>query len=217
MTDTSSGDAGWTDIVSDNFTANFVFDNATNESKTVYAYVRDEAGNISSVGSASIVFDNQTPILSSVADNGSKGLFGADGYLDNMTLLISAYDNGTPAFDNASGFKDFFIRYEAAYLNTSTYTLTKVSQYLTVNDANIANQTTGWIPFSSLVTGSDNTSRSIAGATYSLDLTSGTLTAGDNASQMDNGTNVSIVVWFRDNASNISGNQTISSFTLDGE
>ena len=65
--------------------------------------------------------------------------------------------------------------------------------------------------------GNDNTTRWITGATYSLDLTSGTLTAGDNASRMDNGTKVGIVAWFRDNANNVSGNYTISSFTLDAE
>jgi hypothetical protein len=216
----NSGDGGWKALgsPSDNFTGNFVFDNGTNESKTLYVHIVDTAGQLSTVASQSIVFDNQTPTLSSVADNGSKGFFGADGYLDNMTLVISANDNASPAFENASGFKDFFIRYEAAYFNTTTFEVTRVSQYLTVNDSTIADQTTGWIPFSSLITtGSDNTSRSIAGATYSLDLTSGTLTTGDNASQMDNGTTVSMVVWFRDNASNISGNVTISSFTLDGE
>jgi hypothetical protein len=226
LTDTASGDNGWVALGDDNYTATtFTFDNSTNETKTLYVYVRDAAGQISAVSSQTIVFDNQTPVIASVADNGSKGLFGSDNYLDNITFVISANDNASPAFDNASGLKDFFISYSGS---TAPGNLGSFSQYTDVTDANIASQATGWIPFSSLITsGSDNTSRSVSNALYTLDLSNVTVTyvtinvdntvttTTDNGT-VDNGSTISsMVVWFRDNASNISGNYTVSSFTLD--
>jgi hypothetical protein len=218
----NSGDGGWKALgsPSDNFTGNFVFDNGTNQSKTLYAFIVDQAGQVSTVQSASIQFDNQTPVITSVADNGSAGLFGADGYLDNMTLVISAYDNDSTS-DNGSAFKDFFIRWEAAYTKVSGgLVVLPTSMHASVNDSNIASQT-GWTSFSgSGLDASDNTTRWLSNATFSLDLANGVVGSdavnADNASQLDNGTQISVVVWFRDNANNISDNYTIST-TLNGE
>ena len=99
--------------LTDNSSMNVTFDNGTNESKTVYGYAKDRAGQVSSAANASIVFDNSTPIINSAADNGSgvvnfkSGTVGLVLSLMTMTLLITSSGFKTLFFtfgvDNSSG------------------------------------------------------------------------------------------------------------------
>jgi hypothetical protein len=188
-------------------------------SKTIYAYARDAAGLISDNFTDTIIFDNASPVIDNLTYAGHTNYYGSPHRLQiasgqksgNITLSISARDNGTSATDNfSSGMKDFYIAYEVRQAGG-----TLISSPFSATNDNITSARTGWIAITSL---SDNVTTGTSGFAGSI----------DNATKFDNATfvlnwsttdftrispsgsedNLTAVVWFRDNASNISGNAT---------
>jgi len=200
----NSGDGGWKALgsPSDNFTGTFQFDNATNESKTLYVHIVDKAGQLSTVDTQSIVFDNVSPIIRNVVDNGSAGLFGADNLADNITLVFTVDDNST-TYDNASGLKEFYLSYQAVKSDLTT------AASHTATDDNVSGAS-GWTAVNSTnLSGfgsGDNNSRYLKNVEFTVDLSS---------LNLDNDSVVNFRAWFRDNASNISDNYSTPNIKLD--
>jgi len=200
----NSGDGGWKALgsPSDNFTGTFQFDNATNESKTLYVHIVDKAGQLSTVDTQSIVFDNVSPIIRNVVDNGSAGLFGSDNLADNITLVFTVDDNST-TYDNASGLKEFYLSYQAVKSDLTT------AASHTATDDNVSGAS-GWTAVNSTnLSGfgsGDNNSRYLKNVEFTVDLSS---------LNLDNDSVVNFRAWFRDNASNISDNYSTPNIKLD--
>jgi hypothetical protein len=189
-------------------------------SKTIYAYARDAAGLISDNFTDTIIFDNASPVIDNLTYTADINYYGSPHKIQfasrtsgNVTLSISARDNGTLATDHfSSGMKDFFIAHEIKKQDGT------ILVPLSATDDNITSARTGWIPISSLsdnaTTGtfSSENATKFDNATFVLSFT----TTGNMDKMNGDGSddNLTAVVWFRDNASNISGNAT-TVFSLD--
>ena len=126
----------------------------------------------------------------------------------NVTLYISANDNESTLSDNSSSsLTDFFIAYKLERNGAL------VSPDLSANDDNVSNAS--WISFTNLL---DNETASSGGvdnktfdnASYVLEFASNNNFITSFAST----DNLTVAIWFRDNASNVSGNKT-TVFNLD--
>jgi hypothetical protein len=182
--------SGWT---TDNKTS-WTFDNGTNEQKTVYIFGRDKAGNVNTGSSASIVFDNTTPVIDNLtlapAGFTFSGIAG-DPFNDqyatsaSVTLYLSANDNETNNF--SSGWSE--IKW--------SYTLTRSTQ-----SDNWTN-TEAWQPIrDNISVNSDNLSFDNASWTLALQFGSGAFYPYfDNTSTTTD--NLSVTVYLKDNASNV--------------
>jgi hypothetical protein len=212
LSDNTSGDGTWINTSSSQISGTFSFDNGTNETKTVYAYVRDAAGQVSLVSSATIVLDNQTPVWGStaIADNGSAGQYGSDNLVDNVTIRFRVSDNSSPAFDNASGFKDFMITVAAAFKNGFANADVTATNLTPTGNESYGTGLDSWITIDNLTNAGswvgDNTSRWLYDTPYTIDVSSFGL---------DNNSQINFKVFFRDNASNISAAATSGLLTLD--
>jgi hypothetical protein len=196
--------SGWTSVAPNNYT----FDNGTNEEKTVYIYARDRAGNLSDNSSASIVFDNSTPVIDNLTLApsgfvwiGSVGPGGAYPSSANATLYLSAHDNDST--DNfSSGWKDFCVVYDVTRAGSSI-----------IDNGSTSSSSCSWT--STGLVSSDNYSFDNLSITLSFTSTSASGGYLDNSSS-NSTDNLTVVVWMRDNASNVSGNFT-TVFSLDNQ
>jgi hypothetical protein len=198
--------SGWTTTAPTTHT----FDNGTNEQKTVYIFARDKAGNVSSSTSASIVFDNSTPVIDNLTlapdgfhNWGTAGVGGAPTSGD-VDLYLSAHDNDTT--DNfSSGWKEFCVVYQLERTQSGTST-TVIDNGSSLSDCSWT--TTGMVS-------SDNIS--FDNLSLSITLTPLVSTGGvlDNRTS-GNTDNLTVRVWMRDNASNTS-NEFKTVFTLDNQ
>jgi hypothetical protein len=198
--------SGWTATAPTTHT----FDNGTNEQKTVYIFARDKAGNVSSSTSASIVFDNSTPVIDNLTlapdgfhNWGTAGVGGAPTSGD-VDLYLSAHDNDTT--DNfSSGWKEFCVVYQLVRTQSGTST-TVIDNGSSLSDCSWT--TTGMVS-------SDNIS--FDNLSLSITLTPLVSTGGvlDNRTS-GNTDNLTVRVWMRDNASNTS-NEFKTVFTLDNQ
>jgi hypothetical protein len=189
-------------------------------SKTIYAYARDAAGLISDNFTDTIIFDNASPVIDNLTYTADINYYGSPHKIQfasrksgNVTLSISARDNGTLATDHfSSGMKDFFIAHEIKKQDGT------ILVPLSATDDNITSARTGWIPISSLsdnaTTGtfSSENATKFDNATFVLSFTTTANMDKMNGDGSDD--NLTAVIWFRDNASNISGNAT-TVFSLD--
>jgi hypothetical protein len=177
-------------------------DNATNGERTVYGWVKDAAGKVSSSAAMdNITFDNDTPVIDNLTWDNNTGFqlsswTASDNQTGNFTIYLYANDNETDNF--SSGWKDFFIDYEVyAYDNSTRYS----TEEITYNDSTVSGAT--FTAISTLVS-SDNLS--FDNASYTL-----TFSAASPAYEFDiasRGVGAKVIVWLRDNASNISDNKT---------
>ena len=180
--------------LTDNSSMTVTFDNGTNESKTVYGYAKDEAGQISSAANASIVFDNSTPVINSAADNGSGVVISTSGFKSGIVgLVLSAYDNDTS--DNfSSGFKDFFVTFGVDNSSGST----KI--------APATPSSSDWVSIDN-ISGLTSSTKAFSSANHPYSFShSGTET-------IMNTDNFTVYVYFRDNASNVSSAAAIRNIT----
>jgi hypothetical protein len=195
----------------DNSTLFVTFDNGTNQLKTISGYLKDTAGQISTEVTRTIGFDNHTPKITTLQ-------FASDSFefpttntsTGNLTIGIKGYDNDnvSPGNDNySSNITHFFV---ASELNRPGVGV--IGTPLQANDDNVSSAS--WTAFTSLKNGDDNSSMASDNITFdnathefefSIPLANGALASTDN---------LTVVVWFRDNASNVSGNRTVE-FKLD--
>jgi hypothetical protein len=198
----------------DNSTLFVIFDNATNQLKTITGYLKDAAGKISAGVNRTIGFDNYTPVISRLGWMNSHNTGASDGRFEfpttntktgNLTIGLQGHDNNTTGADNySSKITHFFVASELKRAGTTLGTP------LEATDDNVSSAT--WIPFTSLKNADDNSSIAFDNitfdnASYEFEFTSGLY-------NMASGDNLTVVVWLRDNASNISGNKT-TEFDLD--
>jgi hypothetical protein len=172
-------------------------DNKTNRLVTIYGYVKDNAGNISAADNTTIAFDNATPVIDNITWDGSRiQVNQSTAGSGNVTLYLSATDNSSGF---TSGFKDFYV----AHKIESKFTGSLLSSDLSATDSTISSvPDANWISASSISVTDNGT---FDNATYNMAFsatTAGTL-------QLAGTDNYTVVVWFRDNASNISENRTI--------
>jgi hypothetical protein len=210
----------------------YKFDNATNGIKTVYGFVRDAAGKVSPVKSKSIIFDNVSPTIDNMTYRDELKLWFAPEvvntpYSGKITLHIQAHDNATalttPTVTGnfSSGFKDFYLAYKIVRGGA-----TMVSGDLGATDDNISSVSeTSWTPFTDFIDNAtnDNVTTNLGDSTYKVDYGPATFPlqyvmdfASNNTTftTKSNFDNLTVVLYLRDNASNISGNFT-TTFTLD--
>jgi hypothetical protein len=167
-------------------------DNTTNRLVTIYGYAKDLAGNISDNATQTIAFDNATPVIDNITWDSSQ-LQKSSGTSGNVTLLLSATDNSSGF---TSGFKDFYIAYKV-----ENQVGTLVSADLAATDSTIAGiASSSWISATDIAVTDNGT---FDNATYVLNL------SGISGGFTPSTDNVTVVAWFRDNASNISENRTI--------
>jgi hypothetical protein len=204
----------------DNSTLFVTFDNGTNQLKTISGYLKDTAGQISTEVTRTIGFDNNTPKITTLgwSNSAGTGTLASGGRFEypttntstgNLTISIKGYDNDnvSPGNNNySSNITHFFVASE--YKRGGTV----IGTPLEANDDNVSGAS--WIAFTSLKNGDDNSSMASDNVTFdnathefefSIPTINGALASTDN---------LTVVVWFRDNASNISGNKT-TEFKLD--
>jgi hypothetical protein len=217
--------------LTDNGTLFVTFDNGSNQEKTISGYLKDAAGQISTEVIRKINFDNNSPVIDNItwqggasdADNVNDGLNGLRFYTTNaaktsgnLTVSIMASDNAsgdtTPIGAYSSKMTHFFFANQVK--RTVGATVTDLTGPLQATDDNVSSA--AWIPLTSLRNGDDNTS--LASDNVTFDNASHTINftmltsvsnlglAFDSANDRDCAT---VVGWFKDNASNISGNRTV--------
>jgi hypothetical protein len=191
----------------DNSTLFVTFDNGTNQLKTISGYLKDTAGQISTEVTRTIGFDNHTPKITTLQFASEGFEFSASSTSGNLTIGIGGYDNNTTGPDNySSNITHFFV---ASEYRSSIDGSVKGSP-LEANDDNVSSAS--WIAFSSLKNGDDNSSMATDNITFdnaTHEFVFDAKTIYPNAND-----NLTVVVWFRDNASNVSGNRTVE-FKLD--
>jgi len=178
-------------------------DNTSDGSRTIYGYIVDNAGNVSDNASVDIVLDTNAPVIDNLTLApsgfvwiGNVGPGGAYPSSANATLYLSAHDNDST--DNfSSGWKDFCVVYDVTRAGSSI-----------IDNGSTSSSSCSWT--STGLVSSDN---------YSFDNLSIPLSFTSTATYFDNSTsnnsdNLTVVVWMRDNASNMSGNFT-TVFSLD--
>jgi hypothetical protein len=184
--------SGWTATAPTTHT----FDNGTNEQKTVYIFARDKAGNVSSSTSASIVFDNATPVVDNLtlapagftfsgpysATIGSTTVTTELATSASVSLYLSAHDNDTT--DNFSSGWDQ-IKW--------TFSLSRAGSVIW------APSSAGWISLDNLTGVASNTYH-FDNETVTISLDSGSTGFFDNSS--NSADNLTVTVELRDNASN---------------
>jgi hypothetical protein len=186
-------DSGWitaTQGLNTNTGTSFTMtlDNTTNGLKTIYAYIKDAAGNISENATRTIYFDNSTPVISSF-DNGtiSASNIKTGAMYDNISLTLYANDNNsnTPDLDNgSSGWAYYSIDYQ-------TIDVTE--------DVRAAYKGHDWKAITGIGLASDNTSFDNLTFTFTFD--NATVYKGDN---------LTIRIALKDEAGNESDNSSIS-------
>jgi hypothetical protein len=191
----------------DNSTLFVTFDNGTNQLKTISGYLKDTAGQISTEVTRTIGFDNHTPKITTLQFASEGFEFSASSTSGNLTIGIGGYDNNTTGPDNySSNITHFFV---ASEYRSSIDGSVKGSP-LEANDDNVSSAS--WIAFSSLKNGDDNSSMATDNITFdnaTHEFVFDAKTIYPNAND-----NITVVVWFRDNASNVSDNRTVE-FKLD--
>jgi len=190
----------------DNSTLFVTFDNGTNQLKTISGYLKDAAGQISTEVTRTIGFDNHTPKITSLQFASEGFEYSTSSTSGNLTIGISGYDNNTTGPDNySSNITHFFVASE--YRSGATGSLK--GSALEANNDNVSSAS--WIAFSSLKNGDDNSSMATDNITFDNATYEFSFSVGDFLNVNDN---LTVVVWFRDNASNISDNKT-TEFKLD--
>jgi hypothetical protein len=140
----------------------------------------------------------------------------------NLTMSIMASDNDS--LDNySSGLTHFFFAHQIN--RTVSGTVTNLTGPLQATDDNISSllngtdniSNTAWIPIAGLTDGRDNQTKltgdnvTFDNATHTIRFTMLTSLSSLGLTFDASGTrdNVTVVGWFKDNASNISGNRTV--------
>jgi hypothetical protein len=191
----------------DNSTLFVTFDNGTNQLKTISGYLKDNASQISTEVTRTIGFDNHTPKITSLQFASEGFEYSTSSTSGNVTIGIGGYDNNTTGPDNySSNITHFFVASE--YRRSSDGAVQGSS--LEANDDNVSGAS--WIAFSSLKNGDDNSS--IATDNITFDNATYEFVFSTGGSYLNAADNLTVVVWFRDNASNISDNKT-TEFKLD--
>jgi hypothetical protein len=178
-------------------------DNTSDGVHTIYGYMKDAAGNISdNTSSQTITLDTNAPVIDNLTwDNGtgfqvSSTTF-ADNQTGNFTIYLYAHDNDST--DNfSSGWKDYFLQYE---LYGTDNTTRASSESITYTDDTVSGATFGSITdFTGVTTDNysfDNASKLITFTALNPYIT---LSSSDMSAK--------VILWLRDNASNISDNKT---------
>jgi hypothetical protein len=194
----------------DNSTLFVTFDNGTNQLKTISGYLKDTAGQISTEVTRTIGFDNHTPKITTLqfASNGFE-FPTTNTSTGNLTIGIKGYDNDNVSPGNngySSKITHFFVASE--YRRGSDGAVQ--GSPLEANDDNVSGAS--WTAFTSLKNGDDNSS--MASDNITFDNATHEFVFSTGGSYLNAADNLTVVVWFRDNASNISGNKTVE-FKLD--
>jgi hypothetical protein len=197
--------------ITDNSSMHYKFDNTTNTTnKIVYGYVKDAAGQVSSGAQANITFDNASPVIDNLTWRPDRkySTHSTTPASGNVTLYISANDNESAVTNNSSSnFTDFFIAYKIERSGTL------ISSDLSATDDNVSSAS--WISFTNLkdndtVDSIEADNKTFDNASYVLDFASN----NNLINSWSSSDNLTVVIWFRDNASNVSGNKT-TVFDLD--
>jgi hypothetical protein len=179
-------------------------DNTTNRLVTIYGYAKDLAGNISDNATQTIAFDNATPVIDNLTWIGGPQIQKANSESGNVTLYLFANDNESSGASNySSGWKDFYIAYEVKRSGSVISSASLATVDLT-NESD-------WKSFSTVL-GVSSDNLSFDNASYTLDIAAASGRVFDIGSGSSD--NLTVVVWVRDNASNISDNYT-TIFSLD--
>jgi hypothetical protein len=219
----------------DNSTLWVKFDNGTNQLKHIRGYLKDTAGKISGDNiTRTIGFDNNSPVIDNMTwrgdltfdnltrDKTSKRFRMDNTTAGNLTMSIMASDNDS--LDNySSGLTHFFFAHQIN--RTVSGTVTNLTGPLQATDDNISSllngtdniSNTAWIPIAGLTDGRDNQTKltgdnvTFDNATHTIRFTMLTSLSSLGLTFDASGTrdNVTVVGWFKDNASNISGNRTV--------
>jgi len=169
-------------------------DNKTNRLVTIYGYVKDNAGNISAADNTTITFDNATPVIDNITWDSSQIQVADTQDSGNVTLLLSATDNSSGF---TSGFKDFYVAYKINRKSNGS-----ALNEFSATDDNISNVSdASWISATDIAVTDNGT---FDNATYTLSFVDSSAVL-----RTDGQDNYTVVVWFRDNASNVSENRTI--------
>jgi hypothetical protein len=174
-------------------------DNTSDGVHTIYGFIKDAAGNISDNISGSITLDTNAPVIDNLTWDNSTGFqvsstTDADNQTGNFTIYLYANDNESNGF--SSGWKDYYLEFEL--YRTDNQTRASLESISTTDD-NVADAT--FSPITDFVV-SDN---------YSFDNASKviTFTAKNEYVTFDTSDmSAKVILWLRDNASNISDNKT---------
>jgi hypothetical protein len=190
-------DSGWitaTQGLNTNTGTSFTMtlDNTTNGLKTIYAYIKDAAGNISENATRTIYFDNSTPVISSF-DNGtiSASNIKTGAMYDNISLTLYANDNNsnTPDLDNgSSGWAYYSIDYQAIKVDEDVRAAYKGHDWKAITGIGLASDNTSFDNLTFTFTFDNNT-------VYKSDNLTIRIALKDNAgNESDNSSDINIIM-----------------------